>query len=99
MNNRRSLHASWPGGPLTPQFKKEFMAVATSDEIPAADKARFYRGDFRSMDHYKQVKAREANASPQARRDAERFPNQIPDLTPEQIRAAAIHYEPRQTND
>ena len=73
--------------------------VATSAEIPAADEARFYRGDFRSMDHYKQVKAREANASPQARRDDERLPNQILDLTPEQIRAAAIHYEPRQTND
>ena len=56
---RNQLLMNWRGSPLTPNFKKEYMAVAMDDSIPPEDKRRIYKGEFRSLDHYRKVKVKE----------------------------------------
>lgn len=90
------LQIGWRGGPLTPNFKKEYMAVAMDDSIPPEDKNRLYQGEFRSLDHYRQVKAKE-QAEYQSKLQTLNNNNQpfvYPELTKQQLEGSTIYYQP-----
>ena len=89
---RNRLLMNWRGGPLTPNFKKEYMAVAMDDSIPPEDKRRIYKGEFRSLDHYRKVKAKEQSPSNLKKHHKEPFV--YPELTKEDLEGSTIFYQP-----
>ena len=90
---RNQLLMNWRGGPLTPNFKKEYMAVAMDDSIPSEDKRRIYKGEFRSLDHYRKVKAKEQSAS-NVKKLTNKEPFVYPELTKEDLEGSTIFYQP-----
>ena len=92
---RNPLLMNWRGGPLTPNFKKEYMAVAMDDSIPPEDKRRIYKGEFRSLDHYRKVKAKEQSEyQSNLKKLSNKEPFVYPELTKEQLQGSTIFYQP-----
>ena len=92
---RNQLLMNWRGGPLTPNFKKEYMAVAMDDSIPPEDKRRIYKGEFRSLDHYRKVKAKEQSEhQSNLKKLSNKEPFVYPELTKEELEGSTIFYQP-----
>ena len=73
-----------------------WLAAAMDDSIPPEGKNRLYQGECRSLDHYRQVKAKE-QAEYQSKLQQLNNNNQpfvYPELTKQQLEGSTIYCQP-----